>query len=130
ARGRNGIGVLRDLLKSHDPLAGTPESAMESMLKRLLRRHGLPNPRFQYVIRHNGRFVARVDAAYPELRIAIEFDSYEHHTGKLAVVRDNDRRNKLKQIRWETVTFTAADLQRDGGHAIEALIVARRAATP
>jgi hypothetical protein len=46
------------------------------------------------VIRHEGRFIARVDAAYPELRIAIEFDSYEHHTGKLAV-RDTDRRNQL-----------------------------------
>jgi len=129
ARGRNGIGVLRDLLKKHDPLAGVPESAMETKLKQLLRRHGLPQPIFQYVIRHNGRFIARVDAAYPELRIAIEFDSYEHHTGKLAIVRDNDRRNKLKRIRWQSVSFTAADLQRDGGHAIEALIIARRDAT-
>jgi hypothetical protein len=59
------------------------------------------------------------------LRIAIEFDSYEHHTGKLAIVRDNDRRNVLRRIRWETVTFTAADLHRDGGQAIEALHVAR-----
>jgi hypothetical protein len=41
-------------------------------------------------------------------------------------VRDNDRRNRLKGIRWETVTFTAADLQRDGGDAIRALIIARR----
>jgi hypothetical protein len=126
ARGRNGIGVLRSLLEAHDPLAGLPESAMETLLKRLLRRSGLPTPVFQYVIRHAGRFVARVDAAYPELRIAIEFDSYEHHTGKRAIVRDNDRRNRLKRIRWQTVTFTAADLQRDGGDAIEALIVARR----
>jgi hypothetical protein len=126
ARGRNGIGVLRDLVRTLDPLIGVPESAMETRLKRLLRRHGLPPPVFQYVIRHDGHFIARVDAAYPELRIAIEFDSYEHHTGKLAIVRDNDRRNRLKRIRWQSVTFTAADLQRDGGHAIEALVAARR----
>ncbi len=72
ARGRNGIGVLRELLVQHDPLAGVPESAMETKLKQLLRRHGLPTPEFQYEIHHEGRFVARVDAAYPELRIAIE----------------------------------------------------------
>jgi very-short-patch-repair endonuclease len=130
ARGRNGVGVLRELLRTNDPLAGVPESAMETKLKQLLRRHGLPTPAFQYVIRHNDLFVARVDAAYPELRIAIEFDSYEHHTGKHAVVRDNDRRNILRRIRWQVVTFTTADLQRDGGHAIEALIAARRAAAP
>jgi hypothetical protein len=87
-------------------------------------------PVFQYVIRDHGRFVARVDAAYPELRIAIEFDSYEHHSGRNALVRDNDRRNQLRRIRWQTVTFTAADLQRSGGPAIEALITARREALP
>jgi very-short-patch-repair endonuclease len=125
ARGRDGVGVLRVLLELNDPFAGLPESAMETTLKRLLRRHGLPTPVFQYVIRDDGRFIARVDAAYPDLRIAIEFDSYEHHTGKLAIVRDNDRRNVLKQLHWETVTFTAADIRRDGGRALEALHVAR-----
>ncbi len=58
ARGRNGIGVLRDLLRTLDPLIGVPESAMETRLKRLLRRQGLPSPVFQHVIRHNGRFIA------------------------------------------------------------------------
>jgi hypothetical protein len=125
ARGRNGVGVLRDILGGLDPLAGVPESAMETKLKRLLRRHGLPTPVFQHVIRHEGWFVARVDAAYPELRIAIEFDSYAHHTGRRALVRDTDRRNRLLRIRWATVTFTAADVAQDGGAALEALIAAR-----
>jgi very-short-patch-repair endonuclease len=121
ARGRNGIGVLRHLLTQHDPLAGIPESAMETKLKQLLRRQGLPTPEFQYVIRHEGQFVARVDAAYPELRIAIEYDSYEFHTGKHAIVRDNDRRNALRDIGWDLITFTAADIARNGGHALKAL---------
>jgi len=125
ARGRNGVGVLRELLQAHDPLAGVPESAAETKMKQLFRRHGLPMPIFQYVIRHDGEFIARVDAAYPDLRIAIEYDSYEHHTGKLAIVRDNDRRNVFRQIEWELVTFTAADLANDGGHAMKALKTAR-----
>ena len=128
-QGRNGIAVLRMLLAEHDPLNGLPESAMETRLKRLLRSHGLPTPVFQHEIRDRGRFVARVDAAYPELRIAIEFDSYEYHTGRLALVRDNDRRNHLLRIKWRTVTFTAADVDRNGGQAIEALLVARRDAS-
>jgi hypothetical protein len=129
ARGRNGIRALRQILQANGPLVGVPESAMETSMKRLLRRRGLPPPVFQYVIRHEGRFVARVDAAYPELRIAMEYDSFEHHTGKLALVRDTDRRNQVTKIRWQTVTFTAADLRRDGGQAIEALRVAHAAAS-
>jgi len=120
-RGRNGIGVLRALVRGLDPLAGVPESAMETKLKQLLRRNGMPTPQFQYEIRHNGRFVARVDAAYPEHRIAIEYDSYEHHTGRQAIVRDNDRRNALREIRWRTVVFTAADVAADGGRALRVL---------
>ena len=46
----------------------------------------LPMPVFQYEVRHDGRFVARVDAAYPEQRIAIEYDSYEYHLGTVAIV--------------------------------------------
>jgi hypothetical protein len=129
ARGRDGIGVLRALLEQHDPLASVPESAMETKMKRLFRRHGLPTPVFQYVIRHAGHFIARVDAASPGLRIAIEYDSYEHHTGKLAITRDNDRRNTLRRIDWDSVTFTAADLARDGGHALRALQSARSKAS-
>jgi very-short-patch-repair endonuclease len=125
ARGRNGVGVLRALLEAHDPLAAVPESVMETRMKQLLRRHGLPTPVFQYVIRHQGEFVARVDAAYPELRIAIEYDSYEHHTGRDAIVRDNDRRNVLRRIEWALITFTAADIANDGGQAIKALQTAR-----
>jgi hypothetical protein len=102
---------------------------METKLKRLLRRHGFPTPEFQYVIRHAGRFVARVDAAYPELRIAIEYDSYEHHTGKRAIVRDNDRRNMFRDIDWDLITFMAVDLAQDGGLAIRALRAARAKAS-
>ncbi len=85
---------------------------METKLKQLLRRNGLPTPVFQYEIWHNGRFIARVDAAYPEHRIAIEYDSYEHHTGKQAIDRDSDRRARLQRIDWETITFTAASIRQ------------------
>ena len=118
-RGRNGIGVLRALVRDLDPLAGVPESAMETKLKQLLRRHGFPTPEFQYEIWHDGRFVARVDAAYPEHRIAIEYDSYEHHTGRQAIVRDNDRRNELRGSEWRDRRLHRSRCRRDGGRAIE-----------
>jgi very-short-patch-repair endonuclease len=120
-RGRNGVGILREVVRGLDPLAGVPESAMETKLKQLLRRNNLPLPEFQYEIWHEGRFVARVDAAYPEHRIAIEYDSYEHHLGRRAVDRDSERRARLSRIRWETVTFTAAAIRQNGGEALDTL---------
>jgi very-short-patch-repair endonuclease len=120
-RGRNGVGVLRELVRNLDPLAGIPESPKETQLKQLLRSNGLPMPEFQYEIRHEGRLIARVDAAYPEHRIAIEYDSYEHHIGRRAIDRDSSRRAVLSRIRWETITFTAAALNSNGGEALETL---------
>jgi hypothetical protein len=120
-QGRNGIGVLRALVRALDASAGIPESAMETKLKQLLRRHGLPMPELQYEVWHEGRFIARVDAASPEHRIAIEYDSYEYHLGNQAIDRDNDRRARLAGIQWDTVTFTADAIRRDGGSQIETL---------
>jgi very-short-patch-repair endonuclease len=128
-RGRNGVGVLRKVLERRDPLATLPESVMETRLRQLLRRHGLPEPVLQFEIRHEGRFVARVDAAYPERRIAIEYDSYEHHTGKLALVRDSGRRNALVAIDWQTISVTAEDIRLGGDRVVGHLRAALRRAS-
>jgi very-short-patch-repair endonuclease len=58
--------------------------------------------------------VARVDFAYPDLKIAIEYDSYEHHTGKAALDRDGARRNAVVAAGWLPVTATAADIRNQG----------------
>jgi hypothetical protein len=123
-RGRDGCGVLRSILDERAPHEATPESDMETFLRRVLLRHGLPAPVPQYVVRYHGRFVARVDFAYPEERIAVEYESYEHHTGKVALVRDSARRNQLIAADWTVVTATMRDL-RAGGHELAATIRSR-----
>ena len=124
-RGRNGVGVLRQIVALHDAEAGLTESAMETRLKRILREHGLPTPRFQHEVRCDGRFVARVDAADPELRIAIEYDSYAHHLGREALVRDSRRRNALVAIGWSVISVTAPDLAAGANRLITAIRSAR-----
>ena len=58
------------------------ESEAEHLILRLLTKQGLPTPTPQYEIRDSdGTLVARVDFAYPDLKIAIEYDSYAHHPG-------------------------------------------------
>ena len=60
---------------------------METLMLEVLRRHGLPAPVPQYEVWDQGRFVARVDAAYPEARLAIEYQSYQEHVGPEPLVR-------------------------------------------
>ncbi len=123
--GRNGVGTLRRLLDARTPDRKPPESEMETVLLQVIRRNGLPEPVTQYEIRRAGRFVARVDAAYPQWHIAIEYDSYKHHTGRRAIDHDNDRRNNVIAAGWLPVVATAADL-RAGGLALCAAIRANR----
>jgi very-short-patch-repair endonuclease len=85
------------------------ESPPESVLRVLLRSAGLaPVPQY-VVLDAGGRFVARVDLAFPELRVAVEYDGAWHgQPGELA--RDRRRHNALVAAGWTVVHVTAADM--------------------
>lgn len=119
--GRNGAGVLRQVLDLQPTKGGARESPMETRLLQVLRRCGLPDPTPQYEVYDRGLFIARVDAAYPQWRIAIEYESIEHHAGSSALVRDSARRNRLIAARWQPITATVADI-RAGGAALATAI--------
>ena len=120
--GRPGVRALRWALSVRDPKQAPSESEMETLMLDVLRRHGLPAPVPQCEVRdHQGRFVARVDAAYPEARLAIEYQSYQEHVGPEPLVRDNRRRSRLRALRWEMLGVTHPEL-RDGGELFCAAI--------
>ena len=115
--GRRGVRRLRRILDLRAPEDGPTETEAEALLLRVLRRHGFPRPAVQFVVRDGQRFVGRVDAAYAEERIAIEYESYEWHTGRIAVERDNARRNALQAVEWAYIGATWRDI-RTGGHTL------------
>jgi very-short-patch-repair endonuclease len=125
-RGRAGTTKFRRALELHNRTPAQTESEAEHLILRLLMKHGLPAPVPQYEIRRpDGSLVARVDFAYPDFKIAIEYDSYAHHLGTEAHDRDGARRNAILRLQWYPITATAADL-RNGGHRLaEAVIEAR-----
>jgi predicted transcriptional regulator of viral defense system len=116
-RGRRGVAILRSILDEYDADRKLTESDREKMMLQVFRKHGLPDPIPQFVVRHNGLSIARVDAALPQYKLAFEYESYQWHTGKSALVRDNRRRNQLLAIGWPTIGVTAADL-RSGGELV------------
>jgi very-short-patch-repair endonuclease len=85
------------------------ESPPESRLRVLLTLAGL-RPEPQFVVRKGGVFVARVDLAYPEQRVAIEYDGGWHaEPGQFA--KDRRRLNRLVAAGWTVLHVTAADLR-------------------
>jgi very-short-patch-repair endonuclease len=90
-----------------DPRA---ESPLESRVRVLLTLAGLP-PQVQYEVRVGGTFIARVDLAYPERRLAIEVDG-AWHADDAQLVRDRRRLNRLLAAGWTVLHFTAADYYR------------------
>jgi very-short-patch-repair endonuclease len=115
-QGRRGTKVFRDLLEMRDAQYAPTESERELMLIRLLRAHGLPEPERQFsVYDDDGTFMARPDLVYRELKIAMEYDSFQYHVGHDAHVRDHRRRNAMEGIGWIVLVATAEDVRYGKG---------------
>jgi very-short-patch-repair endonuclease len=119
-RGRGGCGALRRLLEERQGRRHSG-SAQEARLRRLLIRAGLPRPIAQHEIRIRGRLIARVDLAYPDFRIAIEYDSDRWHSGRRRRESDLERRNRITGLGWHVVHVTSAELAAGASTAIAAL---------
>jgi very-short-patch-repair endonuclease len=110
-RGPHGVARLRRVLSER--VAGSaPESRLETMLARLFRSSSLPPAVRQHPIVHEGRFVARVDFAWPAYRVAVEAQSRTHHSDKTSFQRDLARMNALTQALWTVLYITWDDGRR------------------
>ncbi len=99
---------VRRACRRADGLAGSPQ---ETRLRLLLLDSGLPAPVAQYEVHHEGHLAGRVDLAWPERRVAVEYDGAWHaEPGQFA--RDRRRLNRLQAAGWTVVFVTAADLHR------------------
>ncbi len=105
-RGRRGVGALRAVL---DASYGStvPDSRFNRLVERLLLAAGLPQPSVEHVVRSvDGAFVARVDLAYPALRIAVELDGRRDHLTSAAFEHDRRRQNGLELLGWLVLRYT------------------------
>jgi hypothetical protein len=119
--GRDGVGIVGQLLDERWPEEPREESVLEHRFTELLERHGVVPPAVQYEVWHGGRFVARVDFAYPALRIAIELDGFEHHTSMEAFQHDRARQNELVALGWTILRFTWQDVERRPGAVVSSV---------
>jgi very-short-patch-repair endonuclease len=110
--GRRGVAAIARLVEERDPRLPIPESLLEARVIRLLRAAGLPAPVRQHAVSADGRVIARLDLAYPEVLLAIECDGYRYHPGKAAWESDLRRRNLLTALGWRVLHFTWDDVER------------------
>jgi very-short-patch-repair endonuclease len=110
-RGSRGPKTLGKLLDARGDMVPT-DSALETRLSCLLRRHCLPQPQRQVEVRDERGFIGRLDFAYPELMIAIEVQSYRWHSSRAAWGKDMERLNRLQALGWIVIQVTFEDLER------------------
>lgn len=94
-------------------------SRFETRFNRLLRKAGLPLPQRQVEIHDGGRFVGRVDFAYPDVKILIEADGYLWHSGRQAWQSDGTKGNVFGLQGWLILRFTTEDLKERPDEVIE-----------
>ncbi|MFW3169934.1 endonuclease domain-containing protein [Geodermatophilus sp. CPCC 206100] len=90
---------------------GLAESPQETRVRLLLRRAGLLPPVAQFRVFDDAGFVARVDFAYPDLRLAIEYDGL-WHADRTAFLSDRRQHNRLTAAGWVVLHVTVEDLNR------------------
>lgn len=106
-RGARGIRRARAALAEVRTGSRSPG---ETRLRLALTRRGLPEPERNHDVVVDGQWIACVDLAYPEARLAIEYESDLHRTDPRAFRKDLSRGEHLKDVDWWLVRATADDV--------------------
>lgn len=115
--GRRGCGVLKRVLDNRALGDKRADGLLEPRMARLLRRAGLPLPVFQHnVYDAVGRWLGRVDFAYPERMIALEVDGWEKRATPRAMEHDLTRQNLITAAGWIVLRFTWNHVVRRPGY--------------
>jgi hypothetical protein len=112
--GRTAVRKVAALL---DPLSG---SVFESITRVSMAIAGLPAPTTQLNIYDTaGEWVARVDFAWPDLRVVLECDGFEFHSSRASFESDRRRWNALTRAGWRVIAVTWHDVVNDPTYLVE-----------
>ncbi len=80
------------------------ESSEETRLRLVLTRAGLPDPELNWELRDiAGRLIARLDLAYPAVRVGVEYDGRVHAEDARQFEVDADRWSAIARAGWTHV---------------------------
>lgn len=107
-KGRRGIVTVREVMALVD---GRAESPMESEARLVFIDGGLAPLVLQHEIVDRCGDLWRVDFAWPEARVAAEYDSMEWHANPRAWKRDRIKSSRLHECGWDLVRFVVDDVR-------------------
>ncbi len=105
--GRRRLTVLRAILEARLPGFHPGDSPAELDVRRILvqARLGEPVPQYQVVV---GETIYLLDWAYPDDRIAVEYNGWEFHRSRSSFDHDAARSNALTAAGWRLIVVTSA----------------------
>lgn len=109
---RKGCAVVLDLLEQRHPDVARAANIWEAKVVRLVRQFGLPDPQINHRVRVGGR-VRYLDLAWPEAKVAIEFDGFVPHSTRRVFDDDRVRQNDLVDDDWSVFRVTKTMLDTD-----------------
>ena len=116
APGRGGMPALRRALEAWTD-AIRPGSPAEARLVRRLADWALPTPARQHVVRdRTGQVIARLDLAWPERMVGLEYDGRRPH-GPRRIEPDEHRHTAVEALGWTLHHADRLDL-RPGDHRL------------
>jgi very-short-patch-repair endonuclease len=114
AAGRPGIPRLRRALEA---VRARTDSPMETMLRLAIVRAGLPEPHVNYRV-DLGEHAVHLDLAYPDRRVAIEYDGDHHRTNARQFHLDVDRLWRIESGGWRIVRVNRSHLSAGATEAV------------
>ncbi len=109
-RGRNGVGVLREVLDQRALGDARPESMLEPLMARLCARSAVVDVRYQAELVLEGRRI-RPDFLVPDAKVVIEVDGLGVHGTRDALDRDLERQNLLISNGYQVLRYTSTHLR-------------------
>jgi very-short-patch-repair endonuclease len=107
-----GVKLLCELVEGRDPAGGGTDSELETLVHRWLRKYGFPTPVFQHWVHLPDYGWARLDFAYPELKIGVEADSFKWHSSRSAFERDRARNSEFSSLDWIIIQTTSREIEK------------------
>lgn len=118
-KGRRGIVAVRGLLPHADPRA---ESPMESEMRLVFIDWAVPPPELQYEITDRSGKTWRVDFAWPQVKLAAEYDSIEWHANPAAFTHDRIKSARLQECGWTTIPAVVDDIRKHPEHLVRQVL--------